>query len=190
MTGSLRTTLTFGFLACGIARGAVTINGTTTDCFAGRTFRPRGVEVYLFDAAKYPRITTLMKDLDGSGPLNDQESIERFDKRYAELIKLVKGTAPLARAKSDRAGSFRATIADTESVIVFGYAELEDRPFYFTHAVVAVSHRSNISVVLDFARKDNCSSARIDRRSRHLWIAEVSTIEADLCQRFDSTFMR
>ena len=129
---------------CTAAPERAVLTGTTLDCVAGTARRTAGVEVSIFP--KSPQLTSL---IEGVQKATDENIFYRFDK----LIKFVKGTRALARVKSDSNGAFKVEIPALGQVIVFGYMETEDNPFYWMHSDVDIAHRSSVTVVLDYCKQ-------------------------------------
>jgi hypothetical protein len=146
----------FGFLICSHLHAAVLIKGTAISCELGHK-SPVVVDVYILDSAKAPRLVALIKMIERGDPGNDQQSIQLIP-RFDEMMRIVKSTTPLAHMKTDRAGSFRSKIPSVGDVIVFGYAEVEDHPYFYEYKQVTVSGQSSIDVTLDFGHY--CSSVR------------------------------
>jgi len=135
---------------------AVVVKDVAISCELGGK-SPVFVDVYIFDSAKVPRLVTLIKMIESSDPRNDKQSIQ-LTPRFDEMVRIIKRTQPLAHTKTDRVGSFRTEIPSVGSVIVFGYAEPEDHPYFYEYKRVVVSGRSSVDVVLDFGHY--CSSGR------------------------------
>jgi hypothetical protein len=129
---------------CAAAPARVVVTGATSDCLAGRVYRTAGVEVVILP--KSSKLTTLIEDVLKS---TDETALDCFNK----LMKFVKGTKALARTKSDRSGSFTAEVSPVDRLVVFGYMETEDNPMYWMHADVDISHRSQVSVLLDYCKQ-------------------------------------
>lgn len=128
---------------CNAVSPRVVIVGTTLDCIGGKAHHTVGVEVFVF-----PRSPTLTNLIGGVTKATDQNVFDRFGK----LIKYVKGTRALAHTKSNRDGSFRVEIPDQDKIIVLGYLETEDDPFYWMHSDIDIAHRSSVSITLDYCQ--------------------------------------
>jgi hypothetical protein len=122
----------------------VVITGTTLDCVGDRSQRTAGVEVFVF-----PRSAQLMNLIDGARKATDENIFDRFNR----LIKYVKSTKTLARTHSDTQGLFKIEIPESDKVIVFGYMETEDNPFYWMYSEIDIGHRSLVSVPLNYCKK-------------------------------------
>lgn len=146
-----------GILLAGSVRAEVLVKGIARICSDGRQY-PAPLDVYVFDAAKVPRLVNSLKMIDSGGPLNDQKSIERFDARFAALLRLVKSIKPLAHIMSDRSGAFSVGVPTVANLIIFGYAEREDYPFFWAHKEVVVSKERSVDVLLDVG--NSCSAVR------------------------------
>jgi len=133
-------------LACGVCHAAperTVVTGNTQDCLAGKVYRTAGVEVSVL-----PKSAQLVALIEAVQKANDNNVFDRFDK----LIQFVHGAKTLGRTKSGRDGSFRVEIPAVEEVIVFGYLETEDNPFYWMSIEVNLNHRRTVSVTLDYCQ--------------------------------------
>jgi hypothetical protein len=135
----------------GLPPGNVILRGTAQDCFEGK---PEGIEGVAVTAYQLGRARTLLAQLkrmerakfaDG-----DTSSMSRFEIQYTRMISLVSNTPAAARALSDSVGKFSLRVAAKDSVLVVGYEEVEDAPFYYGYAVLGGS--ANRSFVLDMSR--------------------------------------
>ena len=145
-----------GLVICSPVEAAVVVKGVAISCEMGAK-SPVTVDVYILDSAKFPRLVTLIQMIGSSDPRNDKQSIQ-LTPRLDEMIRIVKRAKPLAHTKSGRNGSFASEIPSVRNVIVFGYAETEDHPYFYEYKQVAISGRSSIDVVLDFGHY--CAPAR------------------------------
>lgn len=148
--------LSLGVLVCASEGASIVLKGNAIDCEIGKR-HAAAVDVYVFDAAKVPEMANLLKSIESSGPLDDSESIQRFSQRFSRMVKLLKSNKPLARLKPGQDGKFEVRVPAVENLIVIGYGEPLDQPFYWDHRELAVSHKSTVDVLLDIG--DYCSSS-------------------------------
>jgi hypothetical protein len=74
----------------------------------------------------------------GNAPDDSLENVRmvRFFHEYDTLLRQVEHTPPLTRTVTDSIGAFKLTFARVDSVLLFGYAELEDQPTYYTEKLM------------------------------------------------------
>lgn len=138
----------------------VTLRGTATDCFAGQAIKSPEVRIAAFDAARSKEMLKTLRAMDESGIYveGDTNYMRRLGRQYDRVTQLTKSSRALARVISDAEGLFTLRIAPTDSVLIFGYEETEDEPFYYSYTVVA--GRASRSVNLDMTRGGCGTSAR------------------------------
>ena len=120
----------------------------------GDTAGVRGVNVYAFDAAKSPKVLASLQALDTVTWAGDGvETIRVFRVEYPKLMVLVKRSAKLGRATTNRNGDFQITVPLVDSVLLFAEEELEDEPFFFASKVVATKGQKEVRVVLPMCNK-------------------------------------
>ena len=133
------------------AATTVVLSGTTQDCWERTPDPVSGVTLSVFQKSKAAKLITQLKAMDNATFANgDYLAMSRFDKQYVAMVALGKKTAALARGTSGSDGAFAFTVTAVDSVLVVGYAAVEDEPYYYSYKVV--SGLSNLSFVLDMTR--------------------------------------
>ena len=126
---------------CDPAPQRVVLTGTALDCWGGRT---PGEQIFVF--RRSPQLGRLVE-------LFEKASDDTIFDRYDRLMSYLKGPGALARTNTDRKGSFRAEIPSAAKITVFGYMEVEDNPFYWTHSDVEAGRLTNVHVVLNHCHR-------------------------------------
>ena len=152
----------FQLLALTVAIGwqldaAVAIKGTAISCELGDK-SPLFVDVYVFDSARVPHLVGLIKTVESDAFRRDDQDGHLFPQWFTAVMRSVKGSRSLVHTHTDRAGFFRAEIPNIDNVLVFGYANVEDHPFFFEYKKLAINGRLSVDVVLDFGHY--CASAK------------------------------
>ena len=127
---------------------STTINGIAVNCEMGKK-APVLVDVYVLDSATVPRLVSLIKMIENRDAKNDSQSAA-LTSRFDEMIGIMKKAKPLLHTHTDRTGSFTGEIPAAGKVIVLGYAEVEDHPYFYSYKQLAISGRNVVDVTLDF----------------------------------------
>jgi hypothetical protein len=129
----------------------VVLRGAAQDCFQGRQEAVGGVSVTAFDFKQAGRLFAQLKRMDAASfAVGDTLAMARFDVQYSRMLALLRATPRLARAMSGDDGKFSFPVAATDSVLVVGYEEMEDEPYYYASAIVP--SRASRSFILDMSR--------------------------------------
>ena len=89
-------------------------------------------------------------------PDTDPNAIDRFLTQYSQMLVLDTTTTALARTTSGSNGAFSVTIPPTDSVLVVGYEDVEDHPYFYSYTVVP--GQSSLSFVLDMSLGGPCTA--------------------------------
>lgn len=134
----------------------VILSGIAQDCFEGASVPVRDVNVTVFDYSHADKLVTQLRAMDKATFADgDTAAMTRFEAQYSELMTLVNRTHQMAQGTSGADGKFSYTVKAVDSVLVVGYEDLEDAPYYYSYA--SVPARSNASFVLDMSR-GTCSN--------------------------------
>lgn len=151
------------FIASAVSAGAVSdvvLSGTAKDCFEANRITVPDVIVAAFDPATNQNIVGLLRAMDTvSFAENDPGAMTRFGSSYSQLINLVGTSTALARATSGAAGAFSLSFPARDSILVVGYQEVEDEPFYYGYKMVG--GQANAPLALDMSR-GGCSHLNPD----------------------------
>jgi hypothetical protein len=80
----------------------------------------------------------------------DSTAVPKFDSLMTRLQSLVISTHALARTGSASNGSFTLSFAPVDSVVVVGFEDMEDEPWYYSSK--SMSGMANSSFILDMSR--------------------------------------
>jgi hypothetical protein len=120
----------------------------------GDTAGLKGVQVYAFDAAKVPKVVSLLYTLDTATRAGDEfQGMNTFVTEYPKLIVLVKRSPKLGHAASNGNGDFEITVPRVDSVLLFAEERLEDQPFFFASKVVATKGQTEVRVIIPMCNK-------------------------------------
>ena len=134
-----------------------TVLGKTQDCFAGKLIHPAHVDIYLFDSAKSPEITTALDDLEQQKPKGENPPTDAFFAQYNRLASAVSRTNALGHVRSGNAGDFLfQSLTPGKKVLVFGISEREDDPAYYAYRLLDLRAGTN-SLILDFDSGNACT---------------------------------
>ena len=134
------------------------IKGRTRDCFAGRQFRPAGVDIYLVDPYKSPLIEARLKEMDRLRAQGGKE-IQAFFDSYNQLSNEIKKNDALVHVVSDKSGTFLFSgLSSGRRLLVLGLSEREDDPAYYTYREVRSLRPGENFVVLDFSDGAPCTA--------------------------------
>lgn len=129
----------------------MTLVGSTTDCFVTRPVPVGGVNFFALDARSNKEMIDSLRASDHLDFARDAEkAMTQMEFQHDRVMQLVGSSKALARTISAKDGSFRLSIPPTDSVLVFGYEEMEDEAFYFAYKVMG--GRANSSFALDMSR--------------------------------------
>jgi hypothetical protein len=129
----------------------VLLSGRARDCFEGKPQSVSAVIVTAFDLKYARRLSGQLRRMDKSTFADgDSLAMSRFDVQYSTLVGLLLRTRNLGRAKSAADGRFSFRVPPSDSVLVVGYEEMEDEPYYYAYAIVP--GRANRSFILDMSR--------------------------------------
>ena len=108
-----------------------------------------GVHVYAFNAAKIPTIRQSLYVLDTLDWENgNPEAMRAAAVEYNRLLSRVQKARKLGYAMSNGNGDFEITVAQTDSVLVFGEARMPGEAFYYSSKVVGAVDKEEVRVVL------------------------------------------
>ncbi len=134
----------------------VILSGVTQGCFTQN--EPQivsRVNVSSFRVGNARPLLNQLRMMDTlSIPDTDPRGIDRFLTQYSHMLVLDTTTTPLARATSASNGAFSLTIPPTDSVLVVGYEDVEDQPFFYSYIVVL--GQSNLTFILDMSLGGPC----------------------------------
>jgi hypothetical protein len=108
-----------------------------------------GVHVYAFNATKVPAIRKSLFVLDTLEWENgDPAAMRAAAREYDRLLSQVRRARTLGYAMSNGNGDFEITVPQTDSVLVFGEANMPGEPFYYSSKVVGATGQEEVRVVL------------------------------------------
>jgi hypothetical protein len=136
------------------AQGTVTLAGTAKTCFNTQTVPVTGVSVGFFRVSK---ARTLVAHLDsmarfpGFGPTGgDAAATAKFDALETAMQNLWRRTPALGRKTSAADGTFSLTLSPVDSVLVLGWANVEDEPYVYDFKTMPATEST--SFILDMSR--------------------------------------
>ncbi|HEU4749389.1 MAG TPA: hypothetical protein VFS56_12915, partial [Gemmatimonadaceae bacterium] len=118
------------------------LDGTAVPCADSRetTAGVPGVRVNAFNAAKVPAIRKSLFVLDTlAWETGDPDAMRAASAEYTRLLGLVKRARKIGYAMSNGNGDFEITVAQMDSVLVFGEARMPGQPFYYSAKVVGAT---------------------------------------------------
>ena len=136
-------------------RESVSITGAAKDCFMGDPVSVGGVSLAAFDVTKARPIIAQLHAMDRFTGFADGDSmaVPRFDAMEMQLRKLVTGIPALTRSVSAADGSFTLAVTPVDSLLIVGYADLEDEPYFYAYKILRAQAPAH--TVLDMSR-GNC----------------------------------
>lgn len=136
------------------AQGNVTLSGTAKNCFNTATVPVSGVSVGFFQVSKARRLVVHLDSMarfPGFGPDGgDATATAKFDVLETEMQSMWRRTRALARKTSAADGTFSITISPVDSVLVLGWANVEDEPYVYDFKTVPAT--ASTSFILDMSR--------------------------------------
>jgi hypothetical protein len=132
-----------------------TFNGTAQTCFMGRPVPVGNVSVSAFKVSNArPLVAHLdsMAKFGGFGIGDDTTASSQFDAMETQLHTMINGTAALARRTSASDGKFSIFISAVDSLLVVGYANMEDEPYVYAYKIMP--GLSDTSFILDMSGGD------------------------------------
>jgi hypothetical protein len=134
----------------------VLLSGVTQGCFTQN--EPQivsDVNITAFHVANARALFNQLKMMDTLRiPDTDPSALDRFLAQYSQMLVLDTTTTPLARATSASNGAFSLGIPPTDSVLVVGYEDVEDQPFFYSYTVIP--GRSSLNFILDMSPGGPC----------------------------------
>jgi hypothetical protein len=135
----------------------------TYNCGMGRVYHPIHVNVSIFDAEKIPEIMKLVKDLKlplgkFNSDVDADKAVEKAEKLYDQLQKMVAATPALARSKSIPTSEHTFSVPLVRRIVVFGFEKSEYEEFPYAVQELDISSEHANTVTLDFsAEEDVCN---------------------------------
>jgi hypothetical protein len=131
---------------CCCCAPAITVKGVAVNCDFGPKAPVSMLSVRIFDAAKVPRLVASIKKIETTATGDSYEITRRTD----AMLRTFRASTPISQTKTNRSGTFRMEIPnEVRQIIVFGYGEPEDYPYFFDYKQLAVSAGTTIDVMLD-----------------------------------------
>ena len=135
-------------------QGRVTLSGTAKTCFNTNTVPVSGVKVGLFQVTEARRLVAHLDSMarfPGFGPTaGDAAATAKFDALETEMQRLWRRTRAIGRKTSAADGTFSLTISAADSVLVLGWANVEDEPYVYDFKIMPAT--VSTSFVLDMSR--------------------------------------
>jgi hypothetical protein len=129
----------------------VALSGTAQDCFAGAVDPVSGVSIAAFQVSAAGPILAQLDTMHRFVFVDfDSTAVPKFDSLMTRLQSLVISTHALARTGSASNGSFTLSFAPVDSVVVVGFEDMEDEPWYYSSK--SMSGMANSSFILDMSR--------------------------------------
>jgi hypothetical protein len=136
------------------AQEIVTLFGTAKTCFNTETVPVRGVSVGFFQVSKARRLVAHLDSMarfPGFGPTGgDAAATAKFDALETEMQNMWRHTAAIGRRTSAVDGTFSITTSAVDSVLVLGWANVEDEPYVYDFKIMPA--RVSTSFILDMSR--------------------------------------
>ncbi len=134
---------------------SVVISGTVNDCNVpgnGQPMTPapiRAFPVKAFDPASNSKLVRILRSLDTLNMIGPPPAPANWNSAYRQLKSLWASATALTHDSTSSTGSFSLTVPSMDSVLVFGFTEVEDANAYYQYHMVG--GRSNVSVLFDMA---------------------------------------
>jgi hypothetical protein len=136
------------------AQGKVTLSGTAKTCFNTEIVPVRGVSVGFFRVSKARRLAAHLDSMarfPGFGPTGgDASATAKFDALETEMQNLWRHTPALGRKASAADGTFSLIVSPVDSVLVLGWANVEDEPYVYDFKTMPAT--TSTSFILDMSR--------------------------------------
>jgi hypothetical protein len=136
------------------AQASVTLSGTAKTCFNTETVPVSGVSVGYFQVSNARRLIAhldSMAKFPGFGPDgNDAVATAKFDALETGMQNLWRHTPALGRKTSAADGTFSLIVSPVDSVLVLGWANMEDEPYVYDFKIMPA--RVSSSFILDTSR--------------------------------------
>lgn len=136
------------------AQVSVTLSGTAKTCFNTQTVPVSGVSVGFFQVSKARRLVAHLDSMarfPGFGPTGgDAAATAKFDALETEMQNLWRRTPALGRKTSAADGTLSLIVSPVDSVLVLGWANMEDEPYVYAFKFVPAM--VSTSFILDMSR--------------------------------------
>jgi hypothetical protein len=146
-----------GFSASNVASGAlladITLSGTAKTCLNTSIAPVEGVRVSFF---RVSNVRPLLAHLDSMDKFtqgrqeNDTTMFAQFDAMETVMQNMISTTPAILRRTSAADGTFAITISPVDSILVTGYANMEDEPYVYDYKVFPGN--TSRSFILDMTR--------------------------------------
>jgi hypothetical protein len=122
----------------------IVLSGVTRGCFLGKQTTIDSLNLAAFGVADARPLLAQLQKMDTlSISDSDPAAMDRFLSEYEQMKVMDTTTTSLARTISDWNGAFTMNVAPTDSVLLVGYEDMEDRPIFYSYQMV--SGLSNLS---------------------------------------------
>ena len=134
-------------------QGNVTLSGTAKTCFNTTPVPVGGVSVSFF---KLSNVRPLEAHLDsmnrfsGFGHGDDATATSQFDTLESVMQNMIVNTSAILRRTSAPDGTFSIFISAVDTVLVVGYANMEDEPYVYDYKIMPAV--TDMSFILDMSR--------------------------------------
>ena len=136
-------------VVCGDMAVASVVKGVVVNCDLGPRAPVSLLEIRVFDTTKVPRLAASIKALESPEHVGEKEATRRLD----AMIRIGRASTPLGQIKTDRSGLFRIEIPNsTTKIIIFGYGEREDYPYFYTYQQASALPRSTVDLALEIGQ--------------------------------------
>jgi hypothetical protein len=149
----LKTGIFCGSLLTLVSLTNVTLSGTAKTCFNTTVHPVSGINVSAFKVSDVRPLVAHLDSMDhfsGFGHGNDEAATTQFDTMEAAMQAMIVNTHALLRKTSAFDGTFAISIAPIDSVLVVGFADMEDEPYVYDYKIM--SGMANTAFILDMSR--------------------------------------
>lgn len=137
------------------SKPAVAINGNAQTCFMRKTVPVGNVSISAFKVSKARPLVAHLDSMDkfaGFGIGDDTTASAQFDIMQTAMQNMIVSTRALERTTSALDGTFAITISPVDSVLVAGFANMEDEPYVYAYKIIR--GLADTSFILDMSRGD------------------------------------
>lgn len=132
-----------------------TFNGTAQTCFMRKTVPVGSVSIAAFKVSNARPLVAHLDSMDkfaGFGIGDDTTASAHFDIMQTVMQNMIVSTRALERTTSALDGTFAVTFSPVDSVLVAGFANMEDEPYVYAYKIMR--GLADTSFILDMSRGD------------------------------------
>jgi hypothetical protein len=132
-----------------------TFTGTAQDCFMRKTVPVGNLSISAFKVSNARPLVAHLDSMDkfaGFGIGDDATASAHFDIMQTAMQNMIVSTRALERTTSALDGTFAFTFSPVDSVLVAGFANMEEEPYVYAYKII--HGLADTSFILDMSRGD------------------------------------